>query len=115
MGWAFAEEAAVLDAVRDQIHLNGFAVFPTMNLPTTAHVFLFVNGRPVHDRSLLGAIRVGYGDTLPRGRHPVAVLFMTLPSADLDVNVHPAKAEVRFKECRGGTQFVGGGIVGKNA
>ena len=98
MGRAFATEAAVLDAWRDHIHLTGFAGLPTMNRPTTAHVFLFVNGRPVHDRSLLGAIRAGYGDTLPRGRHPMAVLFITLPSADLDVNVHPAKAEVRFKD-----------------
>jgi DNA mismatch repair protein MutL len=61
-------------------------------------MFLFVNGRPIHDRSLLGAIRAGYGDTLPRGRHPMAVLFINLPSADVDVNVHPAKAEVRFKD-----------------
>ena len=98
LGLAFANEAVVLDAVRDQIRLSGFAGLPTMNRPTTAHVFLFVNGRPVHDRSLLGAIRAGYGDTLPRGRHPMAVLFITLPSADLDVNVHPAKAEVRFKD-----------------
>ena len=98
MGRAFADEAVVLDAVRDQIRLTGFAGLPTMNRPTTAHVFLFVNSRPVHDRSLLGAIRAGYGDTLPRGRHPMAVLFMTVPSAELDVNVHPAKAEVRFKD-----------------
>ena len=98
MGRAFADEAAVLDAVRDQIRLTGFAGLPTMNRPTTAHVFLFVNGRPVHDRSLLGAIKAGYGDTLPRGRNPMAVLFITLPSADLDVNVHPSKAEVRFKD-----------------
>ena len=66
MGRAFADEAAVLDAVRDQIHLTGFAGLPTMNRPTTAHVFLFVNGRPVHDRSLLGAIRAGYGDKIGR-------------------------------------------------
>ena len=98
MGLSFANEAVVLDAVRDQIRLIGFAGVPTMNRPTTAHVFLFVNGRPVHDRSLLGAIKAGYGDTLPRGRHPMAVLFITLPSVDLDVNVHPAKAEVRFKD-----------------
>jgi DNA mismatch repair protein MutL len=98
MGRAFADEAAVLDAVRDQIRLTGFAGLPTMNRPTTAHVFLFVNGRPVHDRSLLGAIKAGYGDTLPRGRNPMAVLFISLPSADLDVNVHPSKAEVRFKD-----------------
>ena len=97
-GRAFADEAIMLDAMREQIHLTGFAGLPTMNRPTTAHMYLFVNGRPIHDRSLLGAIRAGYGDTLPRGRHPMAVLFITLPSADVDVNVHPAKAEVRFKD-----------------
>ena len=97
MGRIFADEAAFLDAVRDQIRLTGFAGLPTMNRPTTAHVFLFVNGRPVRDRSLLSAVRAGYSDTLPRGRYPMAVLFITLPSTDLDVNVHPAKIEVRFK------------------
>ena len=51
---------------------------PTMNRPTPAQIYLFVNGRPIHDRSLLGAIRAGYGDTLPRGRHPVAALFLTV-------------------------------------
>ena len=98
MGRGFADEAIMLDAMREWIHLTGLAGLPTMNRPTTAHMFLFVNGRPIHDRSLLGAIRAGYGDTLPRGRHPMAVLFITLPSADVDVNVHPAKAEVRFKD-----------------
>ena len=98
MGRSFADEAIMLDAMREQIHLTGFAGLPTMNRPTTAHMFIFVNGRPIHDRSLLGAIRAGYGDTLPRGRHPMTVLFITLPSADVDVNVHPAKAEVRFKD-----------------
>jgi DNA mismatch repair protein MutL len=98
MGRGFADEAIMLDAMREQIHLTGLAGLPTMNRPTTAHMFLFVNGRPIHDRSLLGAIRAGYGDTLPRGRHPLAVLFITVPSADVDVNVHPAKAEVRFKD-----------------
>ena len=113
MGRAFADEAAVLDAVRDQIRLTGFAGLPTMNRTTTAHVFLFVNGRPVHDRSLLGAIRAGYGDTLPRGRNPMAVLFMTVPSADLDVNVHPAKAEVRFKDAAAVRSLLVGALSAK--
>ena len=113
MGRAFATEAAVLDARRDQIHLTGFTGFPTMNRPTTANVFLFVNGRPVHDRSLLGAIRAGYGDTLPRGRHPMSVLFITLPSADLDVNVHPAKAEVRFKDAAAVRSLLVGALSAK--
>ena len=113
MGRAFADEAAVLDAVRDQIYLTGFAGLPTMNRPTTAHVFLFVNDRPVFDRSLLGAIRAGYGDTLPRGRHPMAVLFITLPSSDLDVNVHPAKAEVRFQDAAAVRSLLVGALSAK--
>jgi DNA mismatch repair protein MutL len=113
MGRTFADEAAILDAVRDQIRLTGFAGLPTMNRPTTAHMFLFVNGRPVHDRSLLGAIRAGYGDTLPRGRHPMAVLFITLPSTDLDVNVHPAKAEVRFKDAAAVRSLLVGALSAK--
>ena len=113
MGWAFANEAAVLDAVREQIRLTGFAGLPTMNRPTTAHVFLFVNGRPVHDRTLLSAIRAGYGDTLPRRRNPMAVLFISLPSADLDVNVHPSKAEVRFKDAAAVRSLLVGALSAK--
>ena len=113
MGRTFADEAAILDAVRDQIRLTGFAGLPTMNHPTTANMFLFVNGRPVHDRSLLGAIRAGYGDTLPRGRHSMAVLFITLPSTDLDVNVHPAKAEVRFKDAAAVRSLLVGALSAK--
>ena len=110
MGRGFADEAIMLDAVREQIHLTGFAGLPTMNRPTTAHMFLFVNGRPIRDRSLLGAIRAGYGDTLPRRRHPMAVLFITLPSADVDVNVHPAKAEVRFKDAAAARSLLVGAL-----
>ena len=113
MGHSFADEAAILDAVRDQIRLTGFAGLPTMNRPTTAHMFLFVNGRPVHDRSLLGAIRAGYGDTLPRGRNPMTVLFITLPSGDLDVNVHPSKAEVRFKDAAAVRSLLVGALSAK--
>jgi len=97
LGENFASEAIVLDAVRDDLTLSGLAGLPTLNRPTPANIFLFVNGRPIHDRALLGAIRAGYGDTLPRGRHPLAVLFLSVPTTAVDVNVHPAKAEVRFK------------------
>jgi DNA mismatch repair protein MutL len=98
MGQSFASEAIELNAARNDISLKGFAGLPTLNRPTTAHIFLFVNRRPVHDRALLGAIRAGYGDTLPRGRHPMAALFLYTPASFVDVNVHPAKAEVRFKD-----------------
>ena len=101
MGHTFAGEAMVIDAQRDTVQLSGLASLPTMNRPTPASIFLFVNGRPVQDRSLLGAIRAGYGDTLPRGRHPMAALFLTVPADSLDVNVHPAKTEVRFRDASG--------------
>ena len=110
MGQGFASEAVVMDASRDDIQLTGLAGLPTMNRPTTANIFLFVNGRPVHDRSLLGAIRAGYGDTLPRGRHPMAVLFLHLPPSAIDVNVHPAKAEVRFKDAAAVRSLIVGGL-----
>ena len=101
MGHTFAGEAMVIDAQRYTVRLSGMASLPTMNRPTPASIFLFVNGRPVQDRSLLGAIRAGYGDTLPRGRHPMAALFLTVPAESLDVNVHPAKTEVRFRDAAG--------------
>jgi len=98
MSAGFADEAVIIDARRDEIQLSGLAGLPTMNRPTTGQIFLFVNDRPVRDRQILGAVRAGYQDMLPRGRHPVAVLFITLPPHQLDVNVHPAKAEVRFQD-----------------
>ena len=111
MGQRFASEAMELDAVRDHISLKGFAGLPTLNRPTTANIFLFVNGRPIHDRALLGAIRAGYGDTLPRGRHPMAILFLHVPASSVDVNVHPAKAEVRFKDAAAVRSLLVGGLM----
>jgi DNA mismatch repair protein MutL len=111
MGQAFGDEAARLDASRDGVRLEGLLGLPTMNRPTPAQIYLFVNGRPIHDRSLLGAIRAGYGDTLPRGRHPIAALFLNLPPRELDVNVHPAKAEVRFRDAAGVRGLLVGAIM----
>ena len=96
LGREFADEAASISAQRGAITLQGLAGLPTMNRPTAASIYLFVNGRPVRDRQLLGAVRAGYMDMLPRGRHPIVALFISLPSDEVDVNVHPAKAEVRF-------------------
>ena len=110
IGRIFTDEAAVVNAERNQIRLEGMIGLPTMNRPTPAQIYLFVNGRPIHDRSLLGAIRAGYSDTLPRGRHPMAALFLTVPTADLDVNVHPAKAEVRFRDAAGVRSLLVGAI-----
>ena len=113
MGQSFANEAVELDAVRDDIRLTGLVGLPTMNRPTTANIFLFVNSRPIHDRALLGAIRAGYGDTLPRGRHPMAVLFLDVPPSAVDVNVHPAKAEVRFKDAAAVRSLLVGGLMAR--
>jgi DNA mismatch repair protein MutL len=110
MGRTFRAEALAIDARRDEARLRGLAGLPTMNRPTAASIFLFVNGRPVQDRSLLGAVRAGYGDTLPRGRYPMAALFLELPAAALDVNVHPAKSEVRFRDAAGVRSLLVGAI-----
>jgi DNA mismatch repair protein MutL len=113
MGRGFADEAVRIDAQRDGVELSGLASLPTMNRPTPAAIYLFVNGRPVQDRSLLGAIRAGYGDTLPRGRHPMAALFLSVPVEALDVNVHPAKTEVRFRDAAGIRSLLVGAIRGQ--
>ena len=108
LGGGFADEARYLNAQRGAVRLTGFIGLPTFNRPTTAAMHLFVNGRPVRDRQWLGAVRAAYGDTLPRGRHPVVVLFLDVPPEDLDVNVHPAKTEVRFRDAG----FVRGLVIG---
>lgn len=110
LGRQFSAEAMPMDAQREQVRLRGLAGLPTMNRPTVAHIYLFVNQRPVRDRQLLGAVRAGYGDTLPRGRHPMAALFIDLPSQLVDVNVHPAKAEVRFSDAGSVRALVVGGL-----
>ncbi len=98
MGREFAAEAVPMSAEREGVTVSGFAGLPTLNRPTQQMQYLFVNGRPVRDKLLMAAIRGGYGDFVPRGRHPMAVLFVTLPAGEVDVNVHPAKAEVRFRD-----------------
>ena len=110
MGRTFGDEAVRIDARRGDIGLRGLASLPTMNRPTPGSIYLFVNGRPVQDRSLTGAVRAGYGDTLPRGRYPMAALFLTLPVESLDVNVHPAKTEVRFRDAAGVRSLLVGAI-----
>ena len=98
MGRDFADNAARLDAMRDGVRLTGFAGLPTLNRATSTQQFLFVNGRPVKDRLIIGAIRGAYQDFLARDRHPMVALFVDLPAEEVDVNVHPAKAEVRFRD-----------------
>ena len=98
IGAEFVENALVIDAERDGIRLTGLAARPTHSRGAAVAQFLFVNGRPVRDRLLVGALRAAYGDVLARDRHPVAALFLDCPPEAVDVNVHPAKAEVRFRE-----------------
>jgi DNA mismatch repair protein MutL len=98
MGRDFADNALALAQQREDITLTGFAALPTFNRRTSADQYLFVNGRPVRDRLLLGAVKGAYQDVLAHDRHPVVALFIDLPSHEVDVNVHPAKAEVRFRD-----------------
>ena len=98
MGREFAEDAEPVRLERDGFSVAGFAGLPTLNRPDASLQYLFVNGRPVKDRLLLSAIRGAYQDFMPRGRYPLAALFLTVPVEAVDVNVHPAKAEVRFRE-----------------
>jgi DNA mismatch repair protein MutL len=98
MGREFSENALLIDHVREGVRLSGYAGLPTLNRGNAAHQYLFVNGRPVRDRLLQGALRGAYADFLARDRHPLTALFLELDPALVDVNVHPAKAEVRFRD-----------------
>ena len=98
MGNTFIENAITVDAEREGICLTGFAGLPTYSRGSAISQFLFVNGRPVRDKLLLGGLRGAYSDLLPRDRHPVVALFVECEPERVDVNVHPTKAEVRFRE-----------------
>lgn len=98
LGREFRDNAILLDAVREDVSLTGFAGVPTFNRGNSAHQYAFVNGRPVQDKLILSAIRGAYAETIPSGRYPVAVLSITLDPALVDVNVHPAKSDVRFRD-----------------
>lgn len=98
MGRDFIDNSIVLDATRDGLTLTGFASLPTYSRGAAVAQHLYVNGRPVRDKLLTGALRAGYSDVLASGRHPAAVLYLTCDPQLVDVNVHPAKAEVRFRD-----------------
>ena len=98
LGRDFADNALRVDAERPGVRLSGFIGLPTLNRAGAQWQYLFVNGRPVRDRLLLGAVRGSYQDLLARDRHPMVALFFDIEPADVDVNVHPTKAEVRFRD-----------------
>ena len=98
MGREFTDNALRLDLERDNVRLSGFAALPTYSRGAAVAQHVFVNGRPVRDKQLLGALRAAYMDVLARDRHPAAVLFIDCDPHLVDVNVHPAKAEVRFRD-----------------
>ncbi|MBD9455641.1 MULTISPECIES: DNA mismatch repair endonuclease MutL [unclassified Rhizobium] len=108
LGKDFRDNAIEIDAEREGISLTGFTGVPTFNRGNSAHQYAFVNGRPVQDKLILSAIRGAYAETIPAGRYPVAVLSIRLDPALVDVNVHPAKSDVRFRD----PQLVRGLIVG---
>ena len=97
LGAEFRANAVEVNAEREQIRVEGFAALPTFTRANSLGQYLFVNGRPVRDKLLLGAVRAAYADYLPRDRHPLLALFVSVPPSEVDVNVHPAKAEVRFR------------------
>lgn len=98
LGIEFAENAVPVEGERDGAVVSGYAGLPTYNRGNSLQQYLFVNGRPVRDRLLLGVVRAAYQDFLARDRHPVLALFLEVPPELVDVNVHPAKAEVRFRD-----------------
>ena len=98
MGREFTDNALRLDTVREGVRLSGYAALPTYSRGSSVAQYLFVNGRPVRDKMLLGALRGAYSDVLARDRHPAAALFIDCDPELVDVNVHPAKSEVRFRD-----------------
>jgi DNA mismatch repair protein MutL len=98
LGTDFRINAVEVNAERNGVIVEGYAGLPTLTRANTLGQYLFVNGRPVRDKLLIGVIRGAYADYLPRDRHPLVALFVTLPPREVDVNVHPAKTEVRFRD-----------------
>ncbi len=102
MGAEFMDDAleikGMLSGATGPMRVYGFAGLPTLHRPDSTQQYLFVNGRPVKDKLLIGAVKAAYGDLIPRGRSPLLALFLDVQPGDVDVNVHPAKAEVRFRD-----------------
>src|SRR5690606_6814249 len=105
-----ADNAVMVNLDRGAMRLTGVAGLPTFNRGVADHQYLFVNGRPVKDRLLIGAVRGAYSGMLARDRHAVLALFLELPPEELDVNVHPAKTEVRFRDATAVRGFIVSGL-----
>ncbi|MGH8721642.1 MAG: DNA mismatch repair endonuclease MutL, partial [Burkholderiales bacterium] len=98
LGPDFVKDALPVRAARDNVALEGFAGLPTLHRPNGLQLYLVVNGRPVRDKLLAGTVRAAYGDLVPQGRYPMLALFLTVPPDEVDMNVHPAKTELRFRD-----------------
>ena len=98
LGSDFVEDALPVQAARGDMDVEGFAGLPTLHRPNGMQAYLVVNGRPVRDKLIVGTVRAAYGDLVPRGRYPMLALFLTVPPDEVDVNVHPAKTELRFRD-----------------
>lgn len=110
IGRDFVEDAVVLVHEREGLSLGGLAGLPTYSRGAGVAQYVFVNGRPVRDKLLIGALRAAYRDVMSRDRHPVAALFITCPPHLVDVNVHPAKSEVRFRDPAGARSLIVSGV-----
>lgn len=110
MGREFSTNSIKINAERDGVKLSGYAGVPTFNRGNATMQFMFVNGRPVRDKLFTGAVRGAYMDLLARDRHPLLALFLEVPADQVDVNVHPAKAEVRFRDAGGVRGLIVGGL-----
>jgi DNA mismatch repair protein MutL len=110
MGREFLDDALAVEIEREGVRVTGFAGLPTLHRPDPGQQFLFVNGRPVKDKLLVGAVRAAYGDLVPRARYPLLALFVALDARAVDVNVHPSKAEVRFRDAGAVRSLVAGAL-----
>ena len=110
LGPDFVKDALPLRAARGNVVLEGFAGLPTLHRPNGLQLHLVANGRPVRDKLLAGTVRAAYGDLLPQGRYPMLALFLSLPPDEVDVNVHPAKTELRFRDPNGVRSLIIGAL-----
>jgi DNA mismatch repair protein MutL len=110
LGSDFMQDALPVRARRGSTSLEGFAGLPTLHRPNGLNLYLAVNGRPVRDKLLAGTVRAAYGDLVPQGRYPMLALFLSLPPEEVDVNVHPAKTELRFRDPNGVRSLIIGAL-----